>query len=65
MPVDHHERAFEEAIEHHLTTEAGHDKADLASFGCTQSIGRPRKYLCPLISAAVTRKIKVIGEATG
>jgi len=32
MPVDHTEKAFETAIEHHLLTEAGYEKADSESF---------------------------------
>ena len=32
MPADHREIAFEEAIEHHLLTDAGYEKADPKSF---------------------------------
>ena len=32
MPVDHKEKAFESAIEHHLITAAGYTKADQGFF---------------------------------
>ena len=32
MPVDHTERAFEEAIEHHLLTEAGYERGNTDTF---------------------------------
>ena len=32
MPVDHTEKAFEDAIEHHLLTASGYTKADAANF---------------------------------
>lgn len=38
MPVNHRERAFEEAIEHHLTTAAGYAKADPEEFDRERAI---------------------------
>jgi hypothetical protein len=38
MPVDHRERAFEAAIEHHLLTSAGYAKGDPTAFDREQAI---------------------------
>jgi type I restriction enzyme, R subunit len=38
MPVDHRERAFEAAIEHHLLTAAGYQKGDPATFDRERAI---------------------------
>ena len=38
MPIDHKERAFEAAIEHHLLTQAGYAKGDPATFDRDRAI---------------------------
>jgi type I restriction enzyme R subunit len=38
MPIDYHEKAFEDAIEHYLLTSAGYSKADPADFDLERCI---------------------------
>jgi hypothetical protein len=40
MPIDHSEKAFESAIEHHLLTVAGYEKADNKNFDASRQIQR-------------------------
>jgi len=62
MSGQHTEQAFEDAIEHHLLSEAGYAKADPKNFDGKRAIGKLREYRSALIPAVVTGKIDVREE---
>jgi len=62
MPVDHRERAFEAAIEHHLLTAGGYTKADPGNFDQERAID-PTVFLA-FVKATQPGNVAGIGETS-
>jgi len=63
MPVDHTERAFEAAIEHHLLTQAGYTKADPKDFDRERALDPT--ILIPFIQATQPTKWEALEKLHG
>ena len=63
MPVDHKERAFESAIEHHLITAAGYAKADQGFFDQVRALDATQ--FVPFVKDTQPEDLEETGKAAG